>query len=95
MYENKMEKIMEDCEMSDTQLEQVAGGRREYYYRPAYLDETDENGNTVKVKGYKFEFRDSISGSKSATHFMEEKDFQKYREAHQEWDFQYGSSSVK
>lgn len=84
--ELKNKNLKTDMMLTDAELDLIAGGELDWYYRS---DKAELEDGTV-VEGYLLEAENKSSGTTVATRFIAKKDFERFKKAHRDDNFFYG-----
>lgn len=77
--------------MTDVELEGVAGGNIDWYYRKDQMPLDPEDPNSPVIDGFQFEGEDPVTGTIVHSRFMSTKAFSDFRKQHREDNFFMGS----
>lgn len=81
--ELKNKNLKTDMMLTDDELDLIAGGRIDWYFRP---DKAEYEDGTVE-EGYLIEGENKEKGTLVATRFVAKKDFDKFKKMHREDNF--------
>lgn len=81
--EFKNKNLKTDMMLTDEELDLIAGGRIDWYFRSDKAEFAD--GTTME--GYLVEGEDAEKGTLVATRFIAKKDFEKFKKIHREDNF--------